>query len=212
MLNYFIIVLSLLIFTCALLTILSKNPIHSILFLILVFIISTIFLIILNVEFIAMLFLVVYIGAITVLFLFVVMMLNVKIVEIDERIIRYIPIGSFIGLIFILEVGFLLSKNFLPASINILDIYLNKTLETFVQQQNVYIQDFAEINNNINIEQVANALFLKYPYFFMLSGIILFIAMFGAIVLTLNPQFKIKKQNYYKQNATGIITSIRFIK
>ena len=109
--NFFLFLLSLLILLNAIMIITNKNPVHSILFLVLVFTLTTGFLLILGVEFIAMLFLVVYVGAITVLFLFVVMMLNVKIVELNERFLRYLPIGLFIGVIFFVEIIYLINKH-----------------------------------------------------------------------------------------------------
>lgn len=92
-----------------LLTIMSSNPVHSVFYLILAFVASTLLLLTLKVEFIAMLFLVVYIGAISVLFLFVVMMLNIKVVELNEKIIQYIPIGVFIIIIFFVEIFYMIN-------------------------------------------------------------------------------------------------------
>ena len=92
-----------------LLTIVSSNPVHSVFYLILAFVASTLLLLTLDVEFIAMLFLVVYIGAISVLFLFVVMMLNIKVVELNEKIIQYLPIGAFIILIFFFEIFYMIN-------------------------------------------------------------------------------------------------------
>ena len=82
----------------------AKNPIHSVLFLILVFCNATGLLILLEVEFLAMIFLVVYVGAIAVLFLFVVMMLNIKVVELSENLFLYLPIGAFVAMIFLFEI------------------------------------------------------------------------------------------------------------
>ncbi len=92
---------------CSVMVIVSKNPIHSILYLILVFCNVTFVLIILGVEFIAIIFLIVYVGAIAVLFLFVVMMLNIKILELDEVFWRYIPVGLAISSIFLFQLFFL---------------------------------------------------------------------------------------------------------
>ncbi len=82
----------------------AKNPIHSVLFFILVFFNTSGLLILLGLDFFAMIFLVVYVGAIAVLFLFVVMMLNIKIAKIHENVLRYLPVGGIIGLIFLLEI------------------------------------------------------------------------------------------------------------
>ena len=95
----------------------ARNPIHSVLFLVLVFCNAAGLLILLETEFLAMLFLVVYVGAIAVLFLFVVMMLNVRITELNESILRYIPIGGIILLIFLFEILFLTLFQFFPGII-----------------------------------------------------------------------------------------------
>jgi len=105
--NYLLFAFCLLALICSVMVIVSKNPIHSILYLILVFCNVTFVLIILGVEFIAITFLIVYVGAIAVLFLFVVMMLNIKILELDEVFWRYIPVGLVISSIFLFQLFFL---------------------------------------------------------------------------------------------------------
>ena len=92
----------------------AKNPVHSVLFLILVFCNVSGLLILLGLDFFAMVFLVVYVGAIAVLFLFVVMMLNIKLVEINENILRYLPIGGLIGLIFLFEIFLIIDSDLIP--------------------------------------------------------------------------------------------------
>jgi|LNAP01.1.fsa_nt_gb NADH:ubiquinone oxidoreductase subunit 6 (subunit J) len=105
--NHLLFAFCLLALICSVMVIVSKNPIHSILYLILVFCNVTFVLIILGVEFIAITFLIVYVGAIAVLFLFVVMMLNIKILELDEVFWRYIPVGLAISSIFLFQLFFL---------------------------------------------------------------------------------------------------------
>jgi NADH:ubiquinone oxidoreductase subunit 6 (subunit J) len=109
--NYLLIIFCFLALFCSLMVIASKNPIHSILYLILVFCNVTFVLIILGVEFIAIIFLIVYVGAIAVLFLFVVMMLNIKILELDEVFWKYIPAGLLISSCFLFQL-FAFSFNF----------------------------------------------------------------------------------------------------
>jgi NADH-quinone oxidoreductase subunit J len=92
----------------------SRNPVYSVLFLILVFVNASGLLLLLGLDFFAMLFLVVYIGAIAVLFLFVVMMLNIKITELTENTLRYLPIGGLIGFIFIIEVLLVVDQDLIP--------------------------------------------------------------------------------------------------
>lgn len=92
----------------------SKNPVHSVLFLILAFCSVSGLLLMLGLDFFAMVFLVVYVGAIAVLFLFVVMMLNIKTAEVSENVLRYLPIGGLIGLLFILEVLLIVDSDLVP--------------------------------------------------------------------------------------------------
>ena len=92
----------------------SKNPVYSVLFLILVFCNSAGLLLLLNLDFFALIFLIVYVGAIAVLFLFVVMMLNIKLTEVQESIFHYLPIGGFVGLIFFCRILFFISSRICP--------------------------------------------------------------------------------------------------
>jgi len=98
----------------AIMVIRAKNPVYSVLFLILVFCNTSGLLILIDLDFFAMVFLVVYVGAIAVLFLFVVMMLNIKLSEINENVLRYLPIGGVIGCIFLFEIFLVLDKDFIP--------------------------------------------------------------------------------------------------
>jgi NADH-quinone oxidoreductase subunit J len=98
----------------ALIVIYSRNPIHSVIFLILVFCRASALLILLGVEFLAMIFLVVYVGAIAVLFLFVVIILQIKLSEIEDELFQYLPIGAFIGMFFLLERFVVLNQDFIP--------------------------------------------------------------------------------------------------
>lgn len=182
----------------AIFIVISKNPIHSILFLILTFISSTIFFLILNVEFISMLFLVVYIGAIAILFLFVVMMLNIKIVELNEKFIKYLPIGGFVILMFLFEILYLI-KNFFILQNNIL---INLT----------YIEYISNINTYTNLEGLSQLLFTDYLYLFIICGMILLVAMVGAIILTLNQKFFNKRQDIVYQINKKLNESLNLFK
>jgi len=102
-----------------LLVIRAKNPVHSVLFLILAFVASAGLLLSLGLDFFAMVFLVVYVGAIAVLFLFVVMMLNIKSAEVNDNLLRYLPIGGLIGFLFLLEVLLLLTSDLVPLTTTI---------------------------------------------------------------------------------------------
>jgi NADH-ubiquinone oxidoreductase chain 6 len=120
--NYLLIIFCLLALFCSFMVIASKNPIHSILYLILVFCNVTFVLILLGVEFIAIIFLIVYVGAIAVLFLFVVMMLNIKILELDEVFWRYIPAGLLISSCFLFQL-FAFVFNF--SIVEVFSLFLN---------------------------------------------------------------------------------------
>ena len=95
----------------ALMVIQSKNPVHSVLFLILVFFNSAGLLLLLGLDFMALIFLIVYVGAIAVLFLFVVMMLSIKLAEINEKRLRYLPINAILGLVFLIEISLILDND-----------------------------------------------------------------------------------------------------
>ena len=150
-------------------------------------------------EFLAMLFLIVYIGAIIVLFLFIVMMLNVKIIELNSRMIKYLPIGFFIILIFFIEVIYILNSSM--SNLISIDYFTLLNLTEFYRLVSVYQ----------NIESISQILFTKYSFMFIMSGFILLVAMLGAIVLTLNHSFISKRQNIYNQINTSVKLSLQLI-
>jgi NADH-quinone oxidoreductase subunit J len=215
--NLIFLILTFLIVICASFVIISKNPIHSLLFLVLIFILSTIIFLILDVEFIAMLFLVLYIGAIIVLFLFVVMMLNVRILELNERIISYIPISIIIILIFfililtILRLNFIIEKSLLENNIlYITDFFFNELI--FFNYKNMEYILFQNFINKSNLNLIGFVLYTEYIYIFFLCGIVLLIAMIGSIILTLQNITISKRQDYYFQTSQNVLKSIRYIK
>lgn len=169
--------------------IMSKNPVHSILSLILVFFNAASLLIILGAEFLAMLFIIVYVGAVAVLFLFVIMMLNVKVTHLTTSIYRYLPISFIFGLIFFFEFLMLFYTDLV--SINTDDLYLF---------QNNFVNNwFLSLVSVSNIAVLGQLLYTYYSYLFILSGVILLVSMLGAISLTLHRRNDIKKQLIYKQ-------------
>ncbi len=193
--------------------ILSKNPIHSILNLVMCFITGTILLLVLGAEFIAMLFLVVYVGAIAVLFLFVIMMLNIKVVELNEKIVKYLPIALFIVLIFFFQVLYLISSDLLPSNFNWNSVFsIDSYFHLYFKFQ--YFDNFYIFLNFFfqNIEYISYLLFVKYIYSFLLAGMVLLVAMIGAIILTLNQSFKNQKQNLMDQINKQVVKSIQLIK
>nr|YP_009121379.1 NADH dehydrogenase subunit 6 [Thecamonas trahens]AJF36633.1 NADH dehydrogenase subunit 6 [Thecamonas trahens] len=165
----------------------AKNPIHSVLFLILVFCNATGLLILLEVEFLAMIFLVVYVGAIAVLFLFVVMMLNIKIIELSENLFLYLPVGAFIALIFLFEIFLVIDTDLMPVFTKTTGDIIN-----FVDWTN-------KVTYTSNIAQLGNIMYTYYFYLFLVASMILLVAMIGAIMLTLHRNKKVRRQEIYKQ-------------
>ena len=164
----------------------SVNPVHSLLFLILVFFNISGLLLLLGFEYFALIFLIIYIGALAVLFLFIIMMLNIKIIELKESFWRYIPVGIFLSSLFIFEIFYLINFNIKVVSFNYLD-YIN------------YINWISLFNRGFSLEYLGELLYTYFFLAFLLGGIILFLAMIGSIVLTLNQSIFIKRQKIYKQ-------------
>lgn len=173
----------------------AKNPVHSVLFLILVFCNSAGLFILLGVEFLAITFIIVYVGAIAILFLFVVMMLNIKLVELNENMLRYLPIGALIGLIFLFEIFLVLENNL---------ISLNYTIDT----NNLNINWDSKLTSFTNIELIGNILYTNYSYLVLVASLILLVAMIGAIILTLYIQTNVKRQDVFKQTSRHFSRSI----
>lgn len=177
--------LSFLLVFSAILVISAQNPVHSVFFLVLVFFTSAFLLFLLEVEFVSLLFVLVYVGAIAVLFLFVVMMLDIKITKYEKDLLFYIPIGGFLGVIFFLEVFLSLQENlvpFLPSS-----------------GREIYTDWFGIVDSMTNLDVLGQILYTYYFFYFLIAGIILLLAMVGAIVLTLNFTQKAKHQFVFRQ-------------
>jgi len=177
-------------------TVTSKNPIHSVLFLVFVFFNTAGLLILLGAEFLAMLFLIVYVGAVAVLFLFVMMMLNVKISETSSSIFRYLPIGLFLSIIFLFEIFLIVEGD-----LNSIDAVSFDQSEYLILQ-NEFLKTSPWINSVIsptNVDVIGSVLFTCYSYFFIMASIILLVAMIGAIALTLHRRSDVRRQEIYKQ-------------
>lgn len=179
----------------ALLVISATNPIHSVFFLILVFCFSAALLFLLHADFLAMIFLVVYVGAIAVLFLFVVMMLNLNLATLHENLIRYLPVGFFIGFFFLFNSFLILDQlSFLPNFLPNLSLLNWSTL----------IAPFSQLSL---FGQFLYTLFVPY---FLLASMILFVAMIGAIVLTTHPSHSVKRQDIHLQLQRDFSTTVIF--
>lgn len=162
----------------------SRNPVHSVLFLILVFMNVAALLILLGLDFFAMVLLVVYVGAIAVLFLFVVMMLNIKLAQVNEQKLRYLPIGGFIGLLFLFEMFVIIDNDV---------CFYDWGVNCFTEWSTL-------VQNSTNIEAVGQLVYTYFFHDFLLAGIILLVAMIGAIVLTMHRGANIKVQDVFEQN------------
>ena len=179
---YFFNFFSFLIISSSILVIFSNNAVHSVLFLIFTFFNSAILFLLMNAEFLAMTIVIVYVGAIAVLFLFVVMMLNISESEIKEGFLKYFPFGLILIAIFITE------------------LFLIFNFDNFPVPENVKIDI-----NEIDLIEVSNTkligLFLYTDYFiiFQISGFILLLAMIGAIVLAKTDDNKIKSTSSISQ-------------
>ena len=175
-------VFSLVAILSALMVISARNPVHSVLFLILSFVNASGLFVLLGAEFLAMILVVVYVGAVAVLFLFVVMMLDINFVKLREGFLQYLPFGALLGIVLIIELGILfLTKSFSENS-------LSKFVESPVMN---------EVENTKLIGQV---LYTNYFYLFQISGLILLVAMVGSITLTLRDRGQVKRQNISQQN------------
>ncbi|CAL77927.1 NADH-quinone oxidoreductase chain J (NADH dehydrogenase I, chain J) (NDH-1, chain J) [Bradyrhizobium sp. ORS 278] len=166
----------------AVMVIVSKNPVHSVLYLILAFVNASGLFVLMGAEFLAMILIVVYVGAVAVLFLFVIMMLDVDFTELREGFLQYMPIGLVIGGIFLFE--------------------LLLTVSYWVINPSTPKAITAAIPTNVtNTEALGLVLYTKYVHYFQLSGMILLVAMIGAIVLTLRHKASVKRQDINVQNA-----------
>jgi len=171
----------------AIMVVAAINPIHSVLFLILVFLNSAALLILLEVDFLAITFIIVYVGAIAVLFLFVVMMLNIKVILSNINLLRYLPIGAIIVLLFLFEIFIVINYDLVPM------------LNDSIQQSLNNIEWTNEINSLTNIQAIGMVIYTQYYDLFIISGFVLLVAMIGAIVLTLNINQNIKRQQVFQQ-------------
>jgi NADH-quinone oxidoreductase subunit J len=179
----------------AFMVIASRNPVHSVLFLILAFVNASGLFMLAGAEFLAMLLIVVYVGAVAVLFLFVVMMLDVDFAELREGFLQYLPVGMLVGVIVLIEL-FMVIGTFLLAPGAAADA---------VQP----IPDMAQVSN---IRALGDILYTKYVFHFQVAGLILLVAMIGAIVLTLRHKENVRRQDVARQVARTPATALEVIK
>ncbi|MFK7901228.1 MAG: NADH-quinone oxidoreductase subunit J [Nitratireductor sp.] len=172
----------------------SRNPVHSVLFLILAFVNAAGLFMLTGAEFLALLLIVVYVGAVAVLFLFVVMMLDVDFAELRNGFLQYLPIGGLVGFIVLAELLMVMgSWAFAPGA---------------VSGGTQPIPEMAGPDGVSNIEAIGSVLYTKYIFFFQIAGLILLVAMIGAIVLTLNHKPNVRRQDIGTQIARDPKTAI----
>jgi len=174
--------------TTCIFVIFSKNPVNSVLFLVLAFLNSTFLFILIGAEFVGIILAIVYIGAVAILFLFVVMMLDIQKVTLMLNIKKYVPIAVVFASIILAEI-----------------IYLTVYKTTKVNPDII-------IKHENNTEQIGDVLYTTYFIDFQLSGIVLLLAMIGAIVLTHVYRPSIKRQNIDKQNSTTATNRVQLVK
>ncbi len=172
----------------------ARNPVHSVLFLILAFFNAAGLFVLLGAEFLAMILIVVYVGAVAVLFMFVVMMLDIDFVRLREGVLQYLPIGGLIGLILLVE------------------LILVAGTWALVPEAGILAAPAAKPGGLSNTEQIGVLLYTKYIYLFQAAGMILLVAMIGAIVLTLRRRPGVKRQNIGKQIGRRREDSIEVVK
>jgi NADH-quinone oxidoreductase subunit J len=179
-----------------LMVILARNPVHAVLYLILAFFNAAGLFVLLGAEFLAMILVVVYVGAVAVLFLFVVMMLDVDFAELRAGFIRHAPLGALIGLILFVE--------------------LVMVVAFYVASPGGLATPAAPIpavaSGVTNTEAIGRVLYTRYVYFFQGAGLILLVAMIGAIVLTLRHKEGVKRQSIAAQVARRKATAIDVVK
>jgi NADH-quinone oxidoreductase subunit J len=167
---------------CAFMVIAAKNPVHSVLFLIATFVNAAGLFVLMGAEFLAMILIVVYVGAVAVLFLFVVMMLDVDFAALRQGFLNYLPFGALIGIALLAELLLVVGAWAIGPGVP-------RTIT-------------APIPTDItNTEALGRVLYTKYIYFFQAAGLVLLVAMIGAIVLTLRHKAGVKRQNIADQVA-----------
>ena len=171
----------------------SRNPVHSVLFLILAFFNASGLFVLAGAEFLAMLLVIVYVGAVAVLFLFVVMMLDVTVTELKQGFQAYLPIGAAIGLVFLGEIAFV-GLNWTPSP---------------NAAANAQAATPADVDNTVALGQI---LYTQYAYLFQSAGLVLLVAMIGAIVLTHRRRKGVKKQVIADQLARSAKESVELKK
>jgi NADH-quinone oxidoreductase subunit J len=176
----------------AVMVIASKNPVHSVLFLILSFFNAAGLFVLMGAEFLAMILVVVYVGAVAVLFLFVVMMLDIDFAELKRGSLQYLPFGALIGVILAAELV-------MAGSVWVMKPAIGSAMAHAVP---------AGVTNT---EALGRILYTDYVYYFQIAGLVLLVAMIGAIVLTLRSRPGVRRQVIAVQNARTAAMAVEMV-
>ena len=174
----------------AFMVIAARNPVHSVLFLILAFVNAAGLFLLMGAEFLAMILVIVYVGAVAVLFLFVVMMLDVDFAALRQGFLQYLPVGALIGVLFLIELVLVLGAW-------VVDPAVLRTPTAMPAADRL-----------TNTQAIGRVLYTQYFYFFQAAGLVLLVAMIGAIVLTLRERVGVRRQNISMQNARTQETAV----
>ena len=173
----------------AVMVIVARNPVHAVLFLILVFVNSAGLFMLMGAEFLALILVIVYVGAVAVLFLFVIMLLDIDFKQLRQGFLRYLPFGLTVGVVFLAELLLLAGG--------------------WVVRPSVAKNVTAPIPTDVgNTEALGLVLYTTYIHYFQIAGVVLLVSMIGAIVLTMRHRSSVKRQNIAAQNARSPETAI----
>ncbi|MBM3542338.1 MAG: NADH-quinone oxidoreductase subunit J [Alphaproteobacteria bacterium] len=173
----------------------ARNPVHSVLFLILAFFNAAALFVLLGAEFLAMILVIVYVGAVAVLFLFVVMMLDINFAELRQGFLQYLPIGGLVGLVLVIELVFVAAT------------------WVFAPEAGEAVSDRpAGPEGMTNAHALGLVLYTKYAYLFQAAGLVLLVAMIGAIVLTFRSREGVRRQSVASQLARTPAASVELRK
>jgi NADH-quinone oxidoreductase subunit J len=173
----------------------ARNPVHSVLFLILAFFNAAGLFVLLGAEFLAMILVIVYVGAVAVLFLFVVMMLNIDFVQLRTGAMKYLPVGLVVGLILFAELAFVFGSWVIAPGISA-----------------VAAAPTPAVSSATNTRALGDLLYTHYFFAFQLAGMVLLVAMIGAIVLTLRQRVGTRRQVIAEQLARQRAETVAVVK
>lgn len=185
--NFLFYVFSTILLLSSLMVIVVQNSVYSVLFLVLSFVSAASLLLLFECEFLALIFVIIYVGAIAVLFLFIVMMLDIKIATSSKDTIKYFPVGFVIGAIFLVEIFLIITENFKS----------NPYSQTGIT--NYYVNWYDKLDFFTDIESLGQIMFTQYVLQFLIAGNILLLATVAVVVLTINTNPKNKTQVIFKQ-------------